>query len=136
MAGKSRGNAMSEAPSRISPFNAKDTQESVIKSRLALAAAAKKLKRSLPVTIKTEYLDDDAWVELAQARGWHLPQKNTRASSAGVAPWLRRLGLDKPKFRIWCGYNPVGWCKQNPTWSLRALVGLLLEDFGSEVGNG
>jgi hypothetical protein len=100
----------------------------LIKARSVRAA-----KRALPVTIKTDYLDDDAWVELAGARGWHLPQKNTVASSAGVAPWLKRMGLDKPKFGAWCGYSPAEWCKVNPNWSLRALVGLLLEDYAAEV---
>jgi hypothetical protein len=112
----------------------KTMRESPEKSPLELARAARAAKRELPVSFKTEYLDDDGWIALVAANDWRLPQKNTPASSAGIAPWLTRLGIDKPKFRAWCGYNPAGWCAANPTWSLRALVGLLLEDFAPKQG--
>lgn len=118
----------------FSPTNVNTPSEFGKPSSLARANAARALKRSQPVTIKTDYLDDDGWIELAAAHGWHLPQKKTRASSAGIAPWLIRLGLDKPKFRAWCGYSPAEWCVHNPTWSLRGLVGLLLEDFAPDAG--
>jgi hypothetical protein len=124
------GKVVSSATSRA------DTPEkSTEMSPLERANAARARKRSLPVTIKTEYLDDDGWIELAAANGWRLPQKNTPASSAGIAPWLARLGIGKPEFREWCGWNPVGWCAHNPAFSLRALAGLLLEDFAPRAGD-
>jgi hypothetical protein len=115
----------------LAPSNTSLAQILPQMSPLERARLVQRQKRSLPVTIKVDYLDDDAWIGLASARGWHLPQKNTVASSAGVAPWLKRMGLDKPKFRAWCGYSPAEWCKRNPTFSLRALVGLLMEDFAA-----
>jgi hypothetical protein len=133
---KNGENAMREATGHSPISDTSTGKKSPVMSPLDRARIARHQNRNLPVTIKTAYLDDDAWVELAQARGWKLPQKATPASSAGIAPWLKRLGLDKPKFRAWCGYSPAEWCKVNPNWSLRALVGLLLEDYGAEVQDG
>jgi hypothetical protein len=73
-------------------------------------------------------LDDDNWKELARVRGISLPHKNTPCTRAKVAPYLKKLGISRQQFADWCGYkNPAEWVAKNPVFSLRALIGLLME---------
>lgn len=97
---------------------------------LEKARQAPRGPRKPTATMKTEYLDDAQWVDLATARGLKLPNLATACTQAAVAPWLKRLGISRDEFTRWSGYqNPAAWSAANPTFSLRALVGLLLEDY-------
>jgi hypothetical protein len=43
--------------------------------------------------------------------------------------WLTRLGLDMAWFQQWTAFKTLAaWRHANPDWSLRAFVGLLLEE--------
>jgi hypothetical protein len=96
------------------------------KARLAKATRAKSTQEEKEM--KVDYLDDDTWAELAALRGINLPHRTTKLTRAKAAPYLHKLGIDTTKFRAWCGYSNVAtWAKKNPTFSLRALIGLLLE---------
>jgi hypothetical protein len=44
--------------------------------------------------------------------------------------WLHKLGISREQFYEWCGmHRPIEWHEKNPSWSLRAFVGLLLEEY-------
>lgn len=46
-----------------------------------------------------------------------------------MSRWLHRLGLDWPWFYGYTGFGqPEQWIQANPGWSLKAFVGLLLEE--------
>ncbi len=108
------------------------SDETIQAQRLAaleMARQAPRVPRKPAASMKIEYLDDAHWVDLATARGLKLPNLATACTQAAVAPWLKRLGISRDEFTRWCGYrNPTAWSAANPTWSLRSLVGLLLED--------
>ncbi len=80
--------------------------------------------------LKTVYLDDEHWVELAATHGIKLPNRTVVPTQGKLASYLTKLGISRKQFADWCGYkNPAEWIERNKTWSLRALVGLLIESF-------
>ncbi len=100
---------------------------------LAKARLAKTNRVSTPKTrtsLKTVYLDDEHWVELAATHGIKLPNRTIVPTQGKLAPYLTKLGISRKQFADWCGYaNPAEWIAKNSTFSLRALVGLLMEEF-------
>ena len=101
--------------------------DALAKARLTKASRVNTPK--VATNLKTEYLDDDNWVELAKTHGINLPHKNTPCTQGKVSPYLTKLGISRKQFADWCGYaNPAEWITKNPTFSLRALVGLLMEE--------
>jgi hypothetical protein len=111
-----------------SPQPLQNASEATHKAIFPLFPAPTRRPQIIPAGMKTVYLDDAAWVELAQARGLKLPNLATAPTSGKIEHWLHRLCLTGRDFTAWCGFTPAGWIATNPTWSLRALVGLLLED--------
>ena len=83
---------------------------------------------ALRSNVRFDWPDDARWVELAAARGVRLPMHLALCTPGSIARFLHRLGLDGAWFRDWCGYNPAGWIAKNPRWSLRALIGIILEE--------
>ncbi len=102
--------------------------DALAKARLTRANHVNEPKST--ANLKTVYLDDAYWVELAEARGIKLPNRTTAPTQGKVSPYLTKLDISRKQFADWCGYkNPAEWIERNKTWSLRALIGLLLEEF-------
>lgn len=85
--------------------------------------------RGSNATLRTNYLDDGYWLELASARGVRLPYTTTPCTTGGMEKWLRRVGLSVEWYRDWTGYDKLTeWIVRNPGFSLRAFVGQALEE--------
>ena len=87
---------------------------------------------------RADFADASHWERLAPARGVRLPQWATRNTSGKTVRWLRKLGWTVPQFYDWYGGDAKDqrlgcFAKANPTWPLRAFVGLLLEAEQTEV---
>ena len=79
--------------------------------------------------MKTAYLDDSRWVELNRGNKSRLPGETAPCTEKEMRRWMRKLRFPMDRFRAWCGFaDLVDWMKANPSWSLRAFVGLLLEE--------
>jgi hypothetical protein len=75
------------------------------------------------------FLDDGVWMEMASARGFLLPRPDTPCTTGGMERWLRKLGLSVEWYQGWTGYDKLAeWPARNPTFSLRAFVGQVLEE--------
>lgn len=71
---------------------------------------------------------DDYWVSLARSDGFRLPRKAIACTSGAMERWLRKLGVTGTQYREWTGGQGLkAFIEANPTWSLRAWVGVLLE---------
>lgn len=75
-----------------------------------------------------EAVDRDRWFRLAYDRRLRLPEWSARVTLRQMESWLHRLGIEGKSYYDWSGYTALAaWPKANPTWPLRAFVGLLLE---------
>ena len=94
------------------------------------AKEARRMRKlvALESNVRFDWPDDARWVELAAARGVRLPMRLALCTPASITRFLHRLGLDGAWFRKWSGYSPAEWIAMNERWSLRALVGLMLEE--------
>jgi len=94
------------------------------------AKAARRTRKlaALQSNVRFDWPDDARWVDLATERGVRLPLRLALCTPASIARFLHRLGRDGAWFKKWSGYNPAGWIAMNPRWSLRAVVGLILEE--------
>jgi hypothetical protein len=80
-------------------------------------------------SLQTSYLDDGHWVDLARERGLTLPRLSTPCTSGSMTHWLHKLGISREQFYEWCGmHRPIEWHEKNPSFSLRAFCGFLLEE--------
>ena len=87
----------------------------------------KALIANLP-NMKTDWLDDETWQDMARDRGLKLPAMYLLPTPTAIRRWLRRLGMTNAEFREWGGYATLeDFARLNPRWPLRALVGILLE---------
>jgi hypothetical protein len=93
----------------------------------AKAAAARKARKANPP--RRDFLDAEHWAELAREQGVRLPQWATRCTTGGMTRWLRKLGRSVEWYRADSGFRTLQeWIDANPTWPLRAFVGLVLEE--------
>ena len=109
-----------------SPENQKEARHN---AQLAALARARATPRKVRAGLKNDFLADAEWMELARERGMQLPNATTAPTTGKIENWYHRLGLSGQQFVAWCGWTPAEWIARNPTWGLRPLVGLLLEDF-------
>lgn len=76
----------------------------------------------------TRFADDGHWVRLATGHGVRLPRATTAVTHGAMERWLRRLGVSRAQYLMWTGESSLrDFARANPTWHLRAWVGLLLE---------
>jgi hypothetical protein len=108
------------------PENAKQVSTDQLRASFERMQAGRAAARAKPVTFKTEFLDEDAWIELAHAASLRLPEKRTPATSASITKWSRKVGIGVSGFHTLSGLSPTEWCQRN-NWSLRGAVGLMLE---------
>jgi hypothetical protein len=97
----------------------------------AKAAEARKSQIRTPVSeiLRQHYADEGHWLDLARARNLFMPPFATPCTLRGMRRWMRKLGLNIEWFRMWTGFGQLEeWITSNPTYSLRAWAGLLLEE--------
>ena len=105
------------------------TQEQ--KSALLLSAQAARLAKAIDRDanahlLKTEYLDSTHWTTLASKYKIRMPHQNEKASVKGIRKYLKKAGVDVQEWND--AYTSVGYfVEKNPTWTLYAAVGLILE---------
>ena len=100
-------------------FTAEDREKARV-ARMARAQASAGLRR--------DFLDANEWDRLAKAAGVRLPMWAAPATRGSMARWLQKLGVSSDFYCRWSGYARLEqWTEANPTWPLRAFVGLLLE---------
>ena len=97
------------------------------KARAAAATARAARKAS---ALRTDFLDDPHWLDLAREAGFRLPVWGTPCTPAAMKRWLKRCGLDLAWFRESVGFRTVQQhIAANPRWPLRAWAGLCLEEW-------
>jgi hypothetical protein len=78
----------------------------------------------------SEFSDDLAWqgmMATSKCR-YNLPDYGIPCSVADMTLWLERVGVEKADFLATGEYRSLeDFITMNPTWPLRAFVGLLLE---------
>jgi hypothetical protein len=76
------------------------------------------------------------WEAIAARRGIRLPRRVATLSTAGIERWLRKLGVSPRAYVAWNGAGLDGnessarlvdFIRRNPSWSMRAWAGLVLE---------
>ena len=73
--------------------------------------------------------DKKMHIRLAVEGKIRLPQAKTALTTAGMEKWLRRLGLSVSWYKDWSGFVTLKeFIVANPTWTLRNVVGLWLEE--------
>lgn len=79
-------------------------------------------------SLRRDFADATIWEQLAHARRVRLPAWGSAPTRASMLRWLHRLGISLSDYRAWVGFKEIeAWPRANPTWPLRAWVGLLLE---------
>lgn len=82
----------------------------------------------LSETLKTDFLDAAKWDELAaKLMVYRLPDWVIPCSPEAMRTWLDRLEMSERDFFNRTQTNVTDFMRFNPTWPLRAFVGLLLE---------
>jgi len=88
---------------------------------------------ALNSNVRLDWPDDNRWKELARQHNIQLPNKTTLYTTSKIAKYLHKLGLTGEWFRNWSGHSYNEWIAANKNWSLRALVGIILEELNSGV---
>lgn len=100
------------------------------KTRAIQAANRARLRSDFP----TE--DEAEWTELARAAGVKLPPYGVPCTVGRMSRWLAKLDIPLAAYLEWNGAGQDGnltsaklsdFIKRNPTWPLKAWVGLILE---------
>ena len=79
-----------------------------------------------PALLST-FKDDHHWQELCEKTRYVLPAWDVPASVLNIRIWLNRLDVKESSYRETMQTSVEDLLKLNPTWPLRAFVGLLLE---------
>ena len=111
----------------ITPEQRAEMQE---KSRLARQA-----KKEAAKSLKTEYIDDPAWLDMAKKYGVRLPNLTSPASEVKyIKRLMKKLGIDYKDWLEEEGYKRlVDFSKDNPEWTARAHCGLILEWYNEKM---
>lgn len=79
--------------------------------------------------LRTDFLDDAFWMDLARRYAVRLPAWGIPITSGRIQRYLRKLGYSVEWYQGWQGEKSLGeFARLNPRWPMRALVGLLLEE--------
>ncbi len=96
------------------------------------AAETKRLKREAlangPITT-WEDRDVGEWKRLAESRKVTLPPRRTALSVGEMKKYLHKLKIGLKEYKDWAGDTLDHFVYNNPTWSLRAWLGLVLEKY-------
>ena len=77
--------------------------------------------------LQGEFADDAYWQELCEKTRYVLPAHDVAATVENIRLWLNRLEIKEGDYREAMQTSIEDMVKLNPTWPLRAFVGLLLE---------
>ena len=79
--------------------------------------------------LRSEFTDSQEWDALAKQHlvSYNLPDWSIPCSSANMMLWLDRLNLTEGDYKNIFGGTVHDFMMMNPTWPLRAWVGLMLE---------
>ncbi len=112
-------------------------QRAALIARLAAGRANKDLSQQADTPSRAKFADMHEWERLASEAGLQLPIHNTPLTTGGMEKWLRRLGIPLVAYHEWNGCGPDGkdtgprrlsdFITRNPTWTMRAWSGLVLE---------
>ena len=83
----------------------------------------------LPKPLEQDFQDSEKWDELAENQtNYRLPDWDVPCAVAKMKEWEKRL--DITDYQEVTQTSRQDWMALNPTWPLRAYVGLLLEHQG------
>lgn len=94
---------------------------------------AKTAEITQPLKTSDDFLDARYWDDLAKDLPYVMPRWNRSCTESDMEVWLHRFDLTKAKYKAMTGLSLRGFIDRNPTWPLRAFVGLLLEDRPKET---
>ncbi len=78
--------------------------------------------------LRSNFADDSHWIALARKKGVRLPRATTINTPGRMEHWLRKLGVSRRQYLDFSGEKSLrDFPAANPTWPLRAWVGILLE---------
>ncbi|MDO8673070.1 MAG: hypothetical protein Q7O66_16805 [Dehalococcoidia bacterium] len=109
-------------------MTSEERQALIAKAVLARAANSAARKAS---TLRRDFLDAEHWEELARERGLRLPPWGERATVSNMRTWLHKTGWSQAECEAWAGCKLADLIALNPTWALRALAGIVLEQQGT-----
>ena len=84
--------------------------------------------------LKTDFTDSASWMELADKHlaSYDLPRWHEVCSTEKMVQWLDRLDWTEKDFKKWTNTTLDDFMLLNPTWPLRAFVGLILEHYDEQ----
>jgi hypothetical protein len=79
--------------------------------------------------LKLDYTDMSQWEEMAREAGVRLPNTTSpNTDTKFIKRVANKIGVDMPEFLESCGVKTIKeLCDLNPTWTARAMCGLVLE---------
>ena len=111
--------------SNLSALTPAERQASLEKARISRAVNTQARAAS---SLRRDFAEESVWLELARSRGIRLPPYGVATTPGQMEKFLRKLNLSTEWYREWSGFPTLAvWPEHNPTWPLRAFVGLLLE---------
>lgn len=78
-------------------------------------------------TLRAEFFDDAEWLRLCDRTRYILPDWSVSPTRENIRLWLNRLDIREVDYREAMQTSVADMIELNPTWPLRAFVGLLLE---------
>ena len=112
------------------------------KQKAAWRTEAREARTQRALSLRSDFHPDDEqhWRDLAARYGVRLPACGVAVTTAAMKRWLHRLGISTEEYLAAQGVGPAGnsssarptdFMVRNPTWPLKAWVGLLLEALDS-----
>ena len=95
---------------------------------LAAATATRQASRAAAGDLKQDWMDAEAWADMARDKGIRLPAKDLRPDPHLMRRYMRKLDMKEREFMEWGGYAKLDdFARLNPRTPLWALIGFLLE---------
>lgn len=109
----------------IRELNATGNLENMAKARAARKAAAAARRES---GLRSDFLDEPYWLELAKERGVRLPPPGQAPTPTAMERFLHAIGVSGSRYFRWSGEKALtDFATANPLWPARAWAGLCLE---------
>ena len=82
----------------------------------------------LPMTPKAEFKDSAEWDKMLESTRYVMPAWDVMPTVENMELWMDRLDKSKRLYVDRTQTSLKDWVALNPSWPLRAFIGLLLED--------
>src|SRR5512146_2844153 len=103
-------------------------QEMTPEQQAAAVAKRNATKAANRARLRSHFLDEGYWERIADEAGIKLPPYGVPCTPGKMAKWLGILGIPVEAFLYWLnGKRLAEWIALNPTWPLKAMVGITLE---------